>query len=278
MFVHRYIRYFTLLTPNAYNVCDVEFQSRGLTSNYPSKIRELRPDTFGQLLSLSNVQPGSRTLCVEDASGCIIGGLLARMAGQGQLLQLHDADSPPSLPVLPNYNLIQKEMKPYQWIHWAMAEKDYEPPVQDDDITAGTASAAAAVGAPDTKRVEKDRKKQKRRLEQRKDVNRRRALLHEGHWDACVWSSSGVSLAPVPRCSFVLFDTMTQTGHEHSVRSELHGRLPQALPGRVRQSRGSLANAAGAISLFVLSFWKDQWNWSLDSKEMLTGLFPRSSR
>lgn len=182
----RYIKYFTLLTPSAYNVCDVEFQSRGLNSNFPSKIRELRPDTLGQLLSLSNVHPGSRTLCVEDASGCILGGLLERMGGQGQLLQLHDADSPPSVPILPNYNLSSREMKPYEWIHWAMAEKDYEPATQDDVEPPVKPAKEGADAAAESKRADKERKKLKRRQEQRRDVSRRRALLHRGQWDSYV--------------------------------------------------------------------------------------------
>lgn len=181
---NRYIKYFTLLSPSPHNVCDIEFQSRGLAANLPSKIRELRPDTLAQILALANVHPDSRVMCCEDASGLLIGSLLYRMAGQGQLLQLHDAESPPSNPVLPPFNLSKRDMRPHQWVHWAMTDKDYEPVVQGETLEEITPEMLQSMEPAEAKKLDKERKKSKKRNEQLKDVAQRRDLYSAGQWEA----------------------------------------------------------------------------------------------
>lgn len=104
------------------------------------------------------------------------------MGGQGQLLHIHDADSPPSNPVLPSFNLSKNEMRPYEWIHWAMAEKDYTAPGADHT---DAPTPPADVSEAEAKKAEKEKKKNRKRHDQRKDVGRRRALLHDGQWDSC---------------------------------------------------------------------------------------------
>lgn len=123
MAADRYIKYFTVYPSTEYYVCEADFISKTATG---SKIRDLRPDSLAQIMTSANARPGSRSLVVEDCSGLLVGSLLQRMNGQGQCLVMHDADSPPALPLLPSFNLTAEEMKPYFYLDWLTAEPDYE--------------------------------------------------------------------------------------------------------------------------------------------------------
>lgn len=67
-----------------FNVCDYWF------SKDPGRVRVLRPDTLGQILSYANVQSSSRVLIVDDSGGLIIAAVLERLGGKMGLLFLID--------------------------------------------------------------------------------------------------------------------------------------------------------------------------------------------
>lgn len=119
----RYIKVFTVLPSTEYYVCEADFICK---NTGPTKIRDLRPDTLAQLMCHCNIHPGSRAIVVEDCSGILVGSALARMNGQGTLFQINDADSPPSNPLLPAFNLTKEEMKPFIAQNWAALEPDYQ--------------------------------------------------------------------------------------------------------------------------------------------------------
>lgn len=73
------------------------------------KIRNIRVDTFSQMLSLSNAHAGSRILCVDDIGGLLALGILERMGGVGELVCLHDRQSA-SLELAKTANLTAKEL------------------------------------------------------------------------------------------------------------------------------------------------------------------------
>lgn len=135
------------------------------------------------MLAHSNVGPGSRCLLVEETSGLLLGSLLARLAGLGDIMLLHDADSPPPVSLLPCFNHSPETMKPYDFLNWAAADVSYEPVQQ-------ASGAAEAEKSGNPLLVEKERKKQRKRDEVIKDVERKRQALFEGQWDSCVCSQS----------------------------------------------------------------------------------------
>jgi tRNA (adenine-N(1)-)-methyltransferase non-catalytic subunit len=47
----------------------------------------MRPDTFAQLMSISNVHPGARVLVVDDVSGLIVAGVLEHLGGMPTVSQ-----------------------------------------------------------------------------------------------------------------------------------------------------------------------------------------------
>lgn len=71
----RYIQTFTPIEPTAYNICEFNFERES------AKIRDIRPDTLGQIMALANVRPGGRLLVVEDVHGLIVAAAVERMGG-----------------------------------------------------------------------------------------------------------------------------------------------------------------------------------------------------
>ncbi|PKI82831.1 Trm6p [Malassezia vespertilionis] len=95
----KHLQFFTPLAPDMYNVCAYNFERN------PDKIRGMRPDALSQVLSFGNVQAGGRFLVVDGIGGLLTGAVLERMGGCGSVHMIHDADSPPSLELMPQFNL-----------------------------------------------------------------------------------------------------------------------------------------------------------------------------
>lgn len=72
----KYLKYFTLLPPTMYNICKYQYE------NESKRIRELRPDSLAQVITLANIRPGSRVIVVDDAGGLVVGSIAERMAGE----------------------------------------------------------------------------------------------------------------------------------------------------------------------------------------------------
>jgi hypothetical protein len=72
----RYLQLFTPIEPTVHNICNFNFEKQA------SKIRDLRPDTLGQIMLLANVRPGGRLLVVEDLHGMIVAAAVERMGGE----------------------------------------------------------------------------------------------------------------------------------------------------------------------------------------------------
>jgi tRNA (adenine-N(1)-)-methyltransferase non-catalytic subunit len=71
---------FTTARPSALTLCRAYFRKE------PFKISHMREDTLARLLTLSNVQPGSRALVVDSTNGLVMGALAERMGGMGRLM------------------------------------------------------------------------------------------------------------------------------------------------------------------------------------------------
>lgn len=71
----RYSKAFTIVIPTLFNVCEYWFNKDQI------RLRDIRPDTLGQMLNLASVRPGGRYLAVDDASGIVVAAILQRLGG-----------------------------------------------------------------------------------------------------------------------------------------------------------------------------------------------------
>lgn len=67
---------FTPLEPTVHTICQYNFEKQA------SKIRDLRPDTLAQMMTMANVRPGSKLLVVEDVHGMVVSAATERMGGE----------------------------------------------------------------------------------------------------------------------------------------------------------------------------------------------------
>ncbi|GAA5891358.1 hypothetical protein JCM6882_004670 [Rhodosporidiobolus microsporus] len=118
----KYLQLFTPLEPTVHQIAQFNFEK------VPSKTRELRPDTLANMLAMANVRLGSRLLVVENLGGMIVAAAVERMAGQGRILVVNDADSPPDLHLLESFNFSASDISPVTSIHWAATEESWTPP------------------------------------------------------------------------------------------------------------------------------------------------------
>lgn len=79
--IHRFSKVFRTIEPTLHNVCEFWFNKDR------SRIREIRPDTLAQMMSLAGVRPGGRYLVVEEASGLLVSAVLERLGGELRVVQ-----------------------------------------------------------------------------------------------------------------------------------------------------------------------------------------------
>ncbi|KAF9515041.1 hypothetical protein BS47DRAFT_1372154 [Hydnum rufescens UP504] len=112
----------TVIEPTMFNVCDYWF------SKDPGRVRVLRPDTLGQILSYGNVQSSSRVLVVDDSGGLIIAAVLERLGGKGRVVAISDCAQAPAYPCVSAMNFSPKLLEPLVTsLNWAQIEEDWEP-------------------------------------------------------------------------------------------------------------------------------------------------------
>ncbi|XP_071962025.1 tRNA (adenine(58)-N(1))-methyltransferase non-catalytic subunit TRM6-like [Antedon mediterranea] len=79
---------FRILRPSIRLLCDM-YMMKG-----PSKCLHIRMDTMSQILTQGNVQSGLNVVLVETCQGLLLSAVLERMAGHGNLFQIHSEDFP----------------------------------------------------------------------------------------------------------------------------------------------------------------------------------------
>ncbi|KAG8763805.1 tRNA (adenine(58)-N(1))-methyltransferase non-catalytic subunit trm6 [Ceratobasidium sp. 428] len=119
----KFSRGFTIVEPTLFNVCEYHFRRD------PSKIRDLRPHSLGQLLNTANVRPGARMLVCDDVSGLLVAGVLERLGGTGRCIAITDVDGPSAFPIVSHMNFEPQVNSPtiLSTINWAAADEDYTP-------------------------------------------------------------------------------------------------------------------------------------------------------
>lgn len=165
----KHLKLFTPLQPEFGNVCDFWFDKA------PDKIRWIRKDALSQVLSFGSVRPGGRYLVVDGVSGLLVGAVLERMGGDGTVIAINDAESPPSLDILAYFNLPTQVTKPVlKVINWAATEQDYAPVFSNQDINS----------ASSTSRSVKDKQRDRKRQATFREVDRVRSDFFAGDFDA----------------------------------------------------------------------------------------------
>jgi tRNA (adenine-N(1)-)-methyltransferase non-catalytic subunit len=64
-----------------------------------------------------------------------------QLIGQGEILIINDADSPPDLHIIESFNFTPEQLAPITSIHWAATLQDYVPPDLPLEIPEGTPKA-----------------------------------------------------------------------------------------------------------------------------------------
>ncbi|BGP38423.1 tRNA (adenine(58)-N(1))-methyltransferase non-catalytic subunit trm6 [Rhodotorula kratochvilovae] len=158
----KWMQVFTPLEPTVHQIAQFHFEKQ------PSKTRELRPDTLANMLAMANVRPGSRLLVVEDMGGMIAAAAVERMGGEGRIMVVNDADSPPDLHLLETFNFSAAETAPLASLHWAATDPSWAPPdlpleAADLDRLAAAAAGEAAADPKEQKRNSRDLQKLRKR-------------------------------------------------------------------------------------------------------------------
>jgi tRNA (adenine58-N1)-methyltransferase non-catalytic subunit len=89
--IAKYQVVFTIRKPNSYSLCEAYH----LTG--PQKICHLRPDSFGYLLNMANVNCMSHCLVVENTKGLVTGALCERMCAYTMVVNFTNEDQQASL-------------------------------------------------------------------------------------------------------------------------------------------------------------------------------------
>ncbi|GAA5979467.1 hypothetical protein JCM11641_005404 [Rhodosporidiobolus odoratus] len=169
----KYLQLFTPLEPTVHEIAQYNFEK------VPSKTRELRPDTLANILLMANVRPGSRLLVVENIGGMIVAAAVERMAGQGRITLINDADSPPDLHLLDSFNFSPSDLAPVASLHWAATEESWTPPDLPLELE------EVPEGAP-PKRNSRDNSKLKKRRQTYEKAKEARADFFRGEYDGVI--------------------------------------------------------------------------------------------
>lgn len=167
----KHLKLFTPLQPDFGNVCEFWFDKA------PEKIRWIRKDALSQVLSFGSVRPGGRYLVVDGVSGLLVGSVLERLGGDGTVVAINDAESPPAFDIIPYFNFPSQVSKPVlKILNWAATEPDYAPVFSQQDIS--------SVATPTEARSAKDKSRDRKRQANFREVDRVRSDFFAGDFDA----------------------------------------------------------------------------------------------
>ncbi|GAC74192.1 tRNA(1-methyladenosine) methyltransferase, subunit GCD10 [Moesziomyces antarcticus T-34] len=168
----KHLKLFTPLQPDFGNVCDFWFEKSA------DKIRYIRRDALSQMLSFGSVRPGGRYLVVDGVSGLLVGSVLERIGGDGTVVAINDAESPPAFDILPYFNFAPEVTRNVlKVVHWAATERDYAPVFSQQDVSSTAGEGGARAGKADKSRARK-------RQANFREVDRVRTDFFAGDFDA----------------------------------------------------------------------------------------------
>jgi len=125
-----------LLKPSSRLLCKL-YENRE-----PGKVCNMRCDSLSQLLTYSNIRPGSNVVVVDTCAGLLLSSVLEKMSGTGQVVNLHTGgETAPNLTCVQHLNLPDEYWETMHSLPMHMLKKSIseEIPVtelvlQDEDI------------------------------------------------------------------------------------------------------------------------------------------------
>ncbi|CAD6960870.1 unnamed protein product [Tilletia controversa] len=179
----KHMKLFTPLHPDPATLCAFHFERA------PEKIRYLRPDALAHCLAYGSIRPGGKYIVVDGVGGLLVGAVLERLGGQGRVLVINDADSPPAFDIFNTISSLPKSWvdDTLRIIHWAATEPEWQPisvpPTHDPNRTL----------------VERDRNRLKKRRVAHEVLQATRAELFAGFFDGFLMVSNFEPLAVLER-------------------------------------------------------------------------------
>ncbi|CAO1617379.1 unnamed protein product [Parajaminaea phylloscopi] len=187
----KHLRLFTPLPPTLSTIVDYYFENKSA-----DKICGMRIDALSQLLSAGNVAPGGRYIVVDGTNGLLTTACLERMGGEGTLLAIHDAESPPEYEVLKTANLPPSTVEGVlRVLHWGQVDPEYVAPylpevppvldVADPDVPSRS--------TPEGNKLWRNRERERHRVQKRHnaaaELEAVRQDLFAGEWDGLLVAS-----------------------------------------------------------------------------------------
>ncbi|KAK0565018.1 tRNA (adenine(58)-N(1))-methyltransferase non-catalytic subunit trm6 [Tilletia horrida] len=248
----KHMKLFTPLHPDAATLCAFHFERA------PEKIRFLRPDALAHCLAYGSVRPGGRYIVVDGVGGLLVGAILERLGGQGRVLLINDADSPPAFDILTSISSLPKSWveQPLRVLHWAATERAWQP------------SIIPPVDDPKRFMLDRDRARLQKRRGVYDTLQATRAELFAGFFDGFLMASNFEPLAVLERIQHSLAGSakivvhspyqqpLVETQAELRKRDEwLHvevvepwSRRYQVLPGRTHPEMNTSATGGYILS------------------------------
>lgn len=258
------------------------------------KVRGLRFDALAHTLSFAGIAPGGRYLVVDGVGGLLAGAMLERMGGEGRLLALNDADSPPAFDLLSHFNLPSQVVDPVlRSLHWASIDEGWSPahgtPTTSSTIpqTAMSEPITTPTGRPATDR---DRQRMRKRQAALNGLLKLRGDFLRGEWDAlvicCGYEPTSIVERLLPKlagsANIVIHSPFVQPLIEAHARlrllpnlinvsvSEPWLRKYQVLPGRMHPEMMTSSTGGAilhAVRVYTEDEAKDQRRSSLSNQE-----------
>ena len=252
----KHLRLFTPLTPDLGTLCTYHFDKN------PEKIRWMRFDALAQLLSFASVRPGGRYLVVDGVGGLLTGALLERLAGEGTVLAINDAESPPAFDILSQFNLPEQCKRVLKVLHWAALEADYRPVFSEQDTGQGQGQGQG-----------RDKSRNRKRQATIREVERNRADVARGEFDALLVACHYEPMSIIRRLRSALGGSASVVVHSPYLQplAEAHAQLRaddafinvsltepwlrryQVLPGRTHPEM--MTSATAGFILHALRVW-----------------------
>jgi tRNA (adenine-N(1)-)-methyltransferase non-catalytic subunit len=278
----KHLQLFTPMPPTLTNLCDFFNEKFDRESD---KLRGLRADSLANILSLAGVAPGGKYIVVDGTGGAVAGAMLERMGGEGRLLALNDADSPPAFDLLTYMDLPPSTVNPVlKTLHWASTDKDWTPTLQLEETDELTPTGKMA--------NDRDKQRFRKRKAQFLDLERTRQELFDGDFDGLVIACPYETVSMVDRLLPYLGGSSHIVVHHPYLQplTEAHAQLRlyhslidvsitepfmrkyQVLPGRMHPEMTT--SATGGYILHAIRVFTDEETRGVVAKENQRQDFP----
>jgi tRNA (adenine58-N1)-methyltransferase non-catalytic subunit len=148
----KYIFTVQVQKPTARTLCEAYF------CKMPQKIRQLRVDSLAEIMLHSDAKSGSRILTYDRCGGLVVGALMERLAGNGQIVSVFPGQAP-AVGIIDQFNFSAEQKSVLHHLP-IMALPNYP---QKKNSTASSSSVSVATAVSDSTKEENFEPPTKRR-------------------------------------------------------------------------------------------------------------------